>query len=588
MKGKTLRSKQPVLQAFASAFALAFFMVLASGAFAQTNTFPNNGYVGIGTTTPGFALTLFGTEWNSSQISLTTFAGTPTPGGTNNYTPQFRFEKARGTSATPTKVLDGDRIGAFLAAGHDGSKMQRSAVFGFRVDAPTALGDVPIGFFVQTGNSSANKPERFLVKSDGGVVIKDLTGVGNRMVVTNDTGLLSTMALPGAGGCFTGTVDTCWTLGYAAIGTASPNAARLTVSGDDGTGAYIADTSLAGVGVFGVNQHLTAPADGAGVLGFASTYDYYGFGSVGRGGWVGARGAVFPLGGAQQSYFGVQGIADGGTGVNDSSVNVGVYGYANGASSVQNGSLFTGDWAVYADGEAFSTVAWTVSDARLKKNIQPMEKGGLTSIMQLQPKTYEFRDDVNINVPTGRTFSGFIAQELEEVIPEAVSNTKAPSIRIEKDEILEKGVTLTNLKIVDADQLLPHIVKAIQEQQAMIEAQAQEIEGLRDLVAQLANNPNDERKTQLMDEAFGNKLFQSVPNPANNVARIPFFLNDNAQGQIQITNLATGQIVRTVEVSGQGHNSVSVDLGQMSSGMYSYSLIVDGEVVASKTMAVNK
>jgi hypothetical protein len=200
MKTRTLLFHQMGFGLVSMAALLLFMFVSVPNARSQTNTFPASGYVGIGTTLPGFALTAIGTEWNSSQISLTTYAGTPAPGGTNNYTPQFRFEKARGTAIASTKVENGDRIGAFLAAGYDGAKMQRSAVFGFRIDGPTSSGIVPIGFFVQTGNSSANKPERFSVKSDGKVVIKDFAGIGNRMVVTNDTGLLSTMTIPTGGG----------------------------------------------------------------------------------------------------------------------------------------------------------------------------------------------------------------------------------------------------------------------------------------------------------------------------------------------------------------------------------------------------
>jgi hypothetical protein len=186
---------------FAGLMALALFAFLPYGLNAQTNTFPSTGFAGIGTTTPAFSLTVIGTEWNSSQISLTTYAGSPTPGGTDNYTPQFRFEKARGTAAAATQVENGDRIGAFLAAGYDGTKMQRSAVFGFRVDGATSAGNVPIGFFVQTGDASNNKPERLLVKSNGEVVIKDLgVSLGDRMVAVDDTGLLFTMPLPTGGG----------------------------------------------------------------------------------------------------------------------------------------------------------------------------------------------------------------------------------------------------------------------------------------------------------------------------------------------------------------------------------------------------
>jgi hypothetical protein len=199
MNQRDNRRKWVSLPAGITLFVFACFLFSMNTGYAQTNTFPANGYVGIGTTIPGFALTMFGTDWNSSQVSLTTFAGTPTPGGTDNYTPQFRFEKARGTSAASVKVEDEDRIGAFLAAGHDGVKMQRSAVFGFRVDGPTNVGLVPIGFFVQTGDNSANKPERFLISSAGKVVINDLIGSGTRMVTVDASGMLASAPITGGG-----------------------------------------------------------------------------------------------------------------------------------------------------------------------------------------------------------------------------------------------------------------------------------------------------------------------------------------------------------------------------------------------------
>jgi hypothetical protein len=182
---------------------LVLSLLLIMPALRAQNTFPASGYVGIATTTPDFALTIVGTDWNSSQVRLFTYAGTPTPGGTDNYTPQFRFEKARGTVAFPVKVEIDDRIGAFLGSGWDGVKIQRSAIFGFDVDGTTNVNQVPMGFFVETGLSSAFRVERFRIKSNGNVVMSSLAGTGTRMVVANTTGTLSTQAIPVGGGAAT-------------------------------------------------------------------------------------------------------------------------------------------------------------------------------------------------------------------------------------------------------------------------------------------------------------------------------------------------------------------------------------------------
>jgi hypothetical protein len=65
----------------------------------------------------------------------------------------------------------------------------------------------------------------------------------------------------------------------------------------------------------------------------------------------------------------------------------------------------------------------TSSDERIKKNIQDInDDGALQKILQIQPKTYEYIDKVERN--DGIVY-GFIAQQIKEVIPEAVKIEKA-------------------------------------------------------------------------------------------------------------------------------------------------------------------
>lgn len=64
-----------------------------------------------------------------------------------------------------------------------------------------------------------------------------------------------------------------------------------------------------------------------------------------------------------------------------------------------------------------STTAYnTSSDYRLKENIAPMA-GALTTVAQLKPVTYTWKVD-------GATGQGFIAHELQEVVPECVTGEK--------------------------------------------------------------------------------------------------------------------------------------------------------------------
>jgi hypothetical protein len=87
----------------------------------------------------------------------------------------------------------------------------------------------------------------------------------------------------------------------------------------------------------------------------------------------------------------------------------------------------------------------TTSDYRLKDNVLPMT-GGLATVAALKPVTYDW-------ISNGSAGEGFIAHELQAVIPEAVHG--------EKDAVNEDGSI--NAQGVDFGKIVPHLVAAIQE-----------------------------------------------------------------------------------------------------------------------------
>jgi hypothetical protein len=92
---------------------------------------------------------------------------------------------------------------------------------------------------------------------------------------------------------------------------------------------------------------------------------------------------------------------------------------------------------------------WTnASDARLKTNIVNTNYG-LQTVMQLRPVNYTM-------VKGGEAQVGFLAQEVQKIVPEVVSGTEGD---------MSKGETLG----LSYGNLVPVLTKAIQEQQALIE-----------------------------------------------------------------------------------------------------------------------
>jgi hypothetical protein len=100
----------------------------------------------------------------------------------------------------------------------------------------------------------------------------------------------------------------------------------------------------------------------------------------------------------------------------------------------------------------------TSSDYRLKEDINPMT-GALARVTALKPCTYKWKE-------TGFTGQGFIAHELQEVVPECVTG--------EKDAVDAEGKPV--YQGIDTSFLVATLTAAIQEQQAIITALTARVE----------------------------------------------------------------------------------------------------------------
>ena len=107
------------------------------------------------------------------------------------------------------------------------------------------------------------------------------------------------------------------------------------------------------------------------------------------------------------------------------------------------------------------------ADLRLRQNITPVENG-LSTILKLNPVRYERKNSLEA-LAYSKAENGFIAQEIQKIIPFIVSEGT------DKDKLLS----------VDYISIIPVLTKAIQEQQAQIQQQSDDIKALKKLVQQL-------------------------------------------------------------------------------------------------------
>lgn len=152
----------------------------------------------------------------------------------------------------------------------------------------------------------------------------------------------------------------------------------------------------------------------------------------------------------------------------------------NGNVNIDGGNLH-----VSGDITAGGTITET-SDRNLKENIQPLQNG-ISTIMRLNPSTYNFRGNGEYNglmLSTGLRY-GLIAQEVEEVLPSLVKDnihTYSESVNTGSgpDMTSENEITKTmEYKSMNYTELVPILIKAVQEQQEVIEQLQKEVEKLK-------------------------------------------------------------------------------------------------------------
>jgi hypothetical protein len=106
------------------------------------------------------------------------------------------------------------------------------------------------------------------------------------------------------------------------------------------------------------------------------------------------------------------------------------------------------------------TNIYNASDIRLKKNIATIENS-LSKVLQLNPVKFNWVDGF---AEDGKDMLGFIAQEVQNIIPEAVEDFGG------EDNIVEIGdLKVTNPLRINEKFIIPVLVKAIQEQQTLIQ-----------------------------------------------------------------------------------------------------------------------
>ena len=210
------------------------------------------------------------------------------------------------------------------------------------------------------------------------------------------------------------------------------------------------------------------------------------------------------------------------------------------------------------------------SDARFKQNVQTIEHG-MEVISKLRGTTYEFRTDQKLE---GFDFgaglqAGFIAQEVEEVLPHLVAT----------DDNGYKSVAYANI--------IPYLVEAMKDLQAENKALASKNATMQAQIDALLEGRDGDKGAQgSLGANLPAELYQNVPNPFNQVTEIRFTLPETVREASLLIFDMNGKQLRSIQVNARGMGSVKLAAGDLNSGMYLYTLLADGQEIGTRRMII--
>ena len=228
----------------------------------------------------------------------------------------------------------------------------------------------------------------------------------------------------------------------------------------------------------------------------------------------------------------------------------------------------TGDNVVFFNTETsrFNNIqvasVYNYSDARAKENVQEIQTG-LNTVMQLHPVTYEWKygvmqvDSVQDMAPfgpleTGKSQYGFLAQDMEAVLPDIVESN-------------DRG-----FKMINYIALVPILVKAVQELQSIVDNQATVIEQLKSGTLKQAQ------------VASANKIVQCSTNNSNDQLAVSMKLSPDISNAKLLISSSMGDSERSISVS-SGSSSVKENISSFSKGVHVVTLYVNNVPVDSRS-----
>jgi hypothetical protein len=426
-------------------------MSFSTGATSRM-TIDNNGYVGVGTTNPQWPFQL-NTSGSETVLQVT----------------------AAGSSGS------NDLDGLLISYGNYGASIsnRENTDMSFSTNAATRM-TISNNGYVGVGTTNPQWP--FQLNTSGSQTVFQISAAGSSgsndldgLLISYDNNGASFSNMESTNMSFSTNATTRMTIGATGnvgIGTTSPAYDFEVSSSDNIVGHFVSSYGTNNGNGTLLAEATAANTDQRGIIGRNNNTAYWGIGVEGQGGYIGVRGESIVNG--SSTRIGVFGSAG-----NGATSNYAVYGTVSG----NVGSIYAG----YFVGDVYSTGSYLPSDAALKTGTDDFTDA-LALVKEIPVKTYEYRHDGihhAMNLPEGRQV-GIMAGDLQQVMPQLVKRTVFEDLNAYMDGKVEKeNIPSIEFNAVNYTGLIPVTLKAIQEQQALIEKQQQQIDELKLMVEKL-------------------------------------------------------------------------------------------------------
>jgi Chaperone of endosialidase len=219
---------------------------------------------------------------------------------------------------------------------------------------------------------------------------------------------------------------------------------------------------------------------------------------------------------------------------------------------------------------SLSAIPVITSDANVKINVNSINSA-YSIVNRLRPVSYEYVQSFINDTTMYGTHYGFIAQEVDTVLP-AVVHTNNNG---------QKSIAYT--------EILPYLVQALKEQSALNDSLLNRISLLETTVTgcctqNARSSASASTSSVVLTDITSIVLNQNIPNPFAEQTTITFELPTTVKRAQVLFYDAQGKLIKAVEIDERGQGQLTVFANDLSNGVYSYALVADGQIVDSKKM----